>query len=131
MSTVMVTGLLLELILKGPCGRSPSIGPAEEGAADTDGDGDGGPADQAGSRRAQDLRTDDERQDQGGGAEADGDEPVHIGQPPRADDGPLSSRFDAIADRVERRFGQFARAVPEEGVELAVEVAARGHAIRS
>ena len=73
----------------------------------------------------------DQGHDHRGRAKDVGDELAHVGNPPRAEDDPLSCRFHAIADRVERRVGQLGRAVPEEGGELPVEVARRGHAVRS
>ena len=88
-----------------------------------------GSADAAG--RTEKLGTDDEAHDHGSGAEADGHELVHDGQPPRADEDPLSCVFDAIANRVERRVGQLGRSIQKEGLQLSVEVVPGGHASRS
>ena len=64
-------------------------------------------------------------------AEAEANNLVHLGKPPRADDDPLSCLISAIADRVERLVGQLGRAVLKEVVELPIEVVVRGHAVRS
>src|SRR5688500_10838210 len=60
--------------------------------------------------RTEELSADDECDDHGGSAEADGDDLVHLGKPPRAKNDPLSCLFSAIADRVERLVGQLGRA---------------------
>ena len=67
--------------------------------------------DATGRGRAQHLGPDDKGDQHGSGAECDGHEFVHAWHPPRADDDPLTCRFHAIADSVERRVGQLRRAV--------------------
>ena len=74
----------------------------------------GSPARPARSGGAEELATDDEDRDHGGGAEAERDELVHVGHPPRADDDPLSFAVRWWRAR-RRRPGPPARSVPPSG----------------
>ena len=82
-------------------------------------------------RRTEQLRADEEGHDHRGRAEADGQELVHGGDPPRADEGPLSFLFDLGTHRVVDLVLQLLLAFQEEVVDQPVGISGRGHAIRS